>query len=69
MFNVESVAVKKWKSLCFASKEMFLKSDDVKSNDENIFKSSYGTSSPHGSENEGMCFLDDSLNRNIPSKK
>ena len=25
--------------------------------------------SPHGSENEGMCFLVDSLNKNIPSKK
>ena len=69
MFNVENVAVKKWKSLCFANKEKFLKSDDVKSNDENIFKSSYGTSSPHGSENECMHFLDDSLNKNIPRKK
>ena len=34
MFNVESVALKKSKSLCFASKEKFLKSDGIKSNDE-----------------------------------
>ena len=32
MFNVESVALKKLKFLCFASKEEFLKSECVKSN-------------------------------------
>ena len=36
MFNVESVALKKSKCLCFASKEKLLKSDGVKSNDENM---------------------------------
>ena len=36
MFNVESVALKKSKCLCFASKEKLLKSDSVKSNDENM---------------------------------
>ena len=35
MFNVESVAFKKSKSFCFASKEKCLKSDSVKSNEEN----------------------------------
>ena len=35
MFNVESVALKKSKSFCFASKEKCLKSDSVKSNEEN----------------------------------
>ena len=69
MFNVESVALKKSKSLCFASEEKFLKNDGVKSNDENMMKSNDGIPSPHGSENEGRCFLGDSLNKNIPSKK
>ena len=36
MSNVESVPLKKSKSLCFASKENFLRSDGVKSNDENM---------------------------------
>ena len=44
-------------------------SDGVKSNDENVMESNDGTPSPHESENEGTCFLDDSLNKNIPSKK
>ena len=57
MFNVESVALKKSKSLCFASKEKFLKSDGIKSNDENMMKSNDEIPSPHGSENEGMCFF------------
>ena len=69
MFNVESVALKKSKFLFFASKEKFLKSDGLKSNDENMMKSNDGIPSPHGSENEGRCFLGDSLNKNIPSKK
>ena len=69
MFNVESVALKKSKSLCFASKEKFLKSDGVKSNDEKMMKSNDGVSSPHGSENEVRCFGGDSLNKNIPSIK
>ena len=56
MLNVESVALKKSKSLCFASKVNFLKSEGVKSNDENMMKSNDGIPSPHGSENEGMCF-------------
>ena len=39
MFNVEIVALRKSKSLCFASKETFLKSDDVKSIDKKMMKS------------------------------
>ena len=69
MFNVESVALKKSKSLCFSSKEKFLKSDGVKGNDENMVKSNDGVSSPHGRENEVRCFLGDSLNKNISSIK
>ena len=74
MFNVESVAWKKAKSLCFASEETFLKSDGVESNEENqwwkvMMKSNDRIPSPHGSENEGMCCLGDSLNKNVPSKK
>ena len=46
MFDVESIALKKSKALCFASKEKFLKSIGVKSND--------GIPSLHGSENEGL---------------
>ena len=69
MFNVESVALKKSKSLCFASEQKFLKSDGVKSNDENMMKSNDGIPSPQWSESEGMCFLGNSLNKNIPSKK
>ena len=68
MFNVESVALQKWKSLCFAREEKFLKGDGVKGNDENMMKINDGIPSPHGSENEVMCFLDDSLDKNIPSK-
>ena len=69
MFNVESVALKKSKSSCFASEEKFFKSDGVKSNDENMMKSNYGIPSPQGSKSEDMCFLGDSLHKNIPSKK
>ena len=57
MFKVESVALKKSQSLCLASKEKFLKSDDVKSNDESMMKINDETPSPHGSENEGTCFF------------
>ena len=57
MFNVESVALKKIKIFMFPSEEKSLKSDDVKSNDENIMKSNDGIPSPHGSDNEGMCFF------------
>ena len=63
MFNVESVSLKKSKFLSFASKEKFFKSDDVKSNDENTMKSNDGIPSPHGSKNDGMCFLGNSLNK------
>ena len=45
-----------------------MKSDGVKGNDENMMKINDGIPSPHGSENEVMCFLDDSLDKNIPSK-
>ena len=38
IFNVESVALKKSKSLRFVSKEKFLMSDGVKSNKENMMK-------------------------------
>ena len=68
MFKVVSVTLNKSKSLCFACKERFLKSDGVKGNDKNM-KINDGIPSPHGSKNEGVCFLDDSLNKNIPSKK
>ena len=47
----------------------FFKSGGLKSNDENMIKSNDGILSPHGNEKEGMCFLGDSLNKNIPSKK
>ena len=57
MFNVESDALKKSKSLFFASKEEFLKSDGVKSNDENMMKSNDGIPSPHGSVKESTHFF------------
>ena len=38
MFNIECVALKKSKPLCFAIKEKLLKSDGVKGNDENMMK-------------------------------
>ena len=57
MFNVVCVALKKSKSLCFASKERFLKSDGVKINHKNLMKSIDGIPSPHGRENEGTCFF------------
>ena len=70
MFKVESVALKKLKSLCFSSKEKFLESDGVKGNDEkNMLKSNDEISSTLGSENEGRWFLGDSLNKNTASKK
>ena len=54
MFDVESIALKKSKALCFASKEKFLKSIGVKCNDKNMMKSNEGIPSLHGSENEGL---------------
>ena len=57
MFNVESVTLKKSKSLCFASKEKLLKGDGVKDNDENMMKIIDGIPSPLGSENDGMFFF------------
>ena len=57
MFNVESVALKKLKSLSFVGKESILRSGGVKSNDENMVKSNEEIPSPHGSENEGTCFF------------
>ena len=57
MVNVESIALKKSKSLCFTSKEKFLKSDGVKSNNENMIKSNDGILSSHGSENEITYFF------------
>ena len=47
MFNFEIVA----------SKEKFLKSVDVKSNDENMMKVNDEIPSPRGGLNEGMCFF------------
>ena len=41
----------------------------MKINDENMMKSNDEILSPCGSENECMCFLTDSLNKNIPIKK
>ena len=69
IFNVESVALKKSKSVCFASKEKVLKTDSVKSSDQNMIKSNDGTPAPYENENKGMYFLGDYLNKNIPSKK
>ena len=69
MFNVESDALKKSKSLFFASKEEFLKSDGVKSNDENMMKSNDGIPSHHESKKVGTSFLGDSLNQSITRKK
>ena len=57
MLNVESVALKKLKSLSFVGKVNILRSGGVKSNDENMVKSNEGIPSPHGSENEGTCFF------------
>ena len=57
MFKVESVPLKKSKSLCFVSKEKFLKCDGVKSNYENVMRSNDGIPSPHGSENEGVFWM------------
>ena len=53
--------------LSFVRKEKFLKSDGLKSNHENVMKSSDRI--PSHQENEGNCFLGDSLNKNIPRKK
>ena len=47
-FNVENIALKKPKSLCFARKGKFLKGGGIKSNDENRMKSNDGIPSPHG---------------------
>ena len=69
IFNLEIVALRKSKSLRFVSKEMFFKSGGVTSNHENIMKSNDGIPSHHGSEDEGTCFLGDSLSENIPRKK
>ena len=68
IFNFESVALKKSKSLRFVSKEKFFKSGGVTSNHENM-KSSDGIPSHYGSEYDGTCFLGDTLNKNIPRKK
>ena len=57
MFNVDSVALKKSKSLYFASKEKFFKSVGTKSNDEKMMKSNDGIPSPHGSVKESTCFF------------
>ena len=41
----------------------------MKSIDQNMMKSNDEILSPRGSANECMCFLTDSLNKNIPIKK
>ena len=48
----------------FVSKEKFSKSDGVKSKHENMMKSNDKIPRHYGSEDEGMSFLDDSLNKN-----
>ena len=63
------IGLTKSKSLSFVSKEKFLKTAGVKSNHENMMESNDGMFFYHGSENEGTCFLDDSLNKNISRKK
>ena len=50
------IGLKKSKSLNFVSKEKFLKSVGVKSNQENMMKMIDGIFFHHGSENEGTCF-------------
>ena len=49
MLNVESVALKKSRSLRFVGNEKFLKSGGVKSNHENMMKNNDGIPSHHGS--------------------
>ena len=66
--NAKGVAFRKQKYYV-SPKERFLKRDGVKSNDENMMKNNDGILSPHGNENEGRCFLCDSLNKSILSKK
>ena len=68
MFKVESVALKKSQSLCLASKEKFLKSDDVKSTDESMMKINDETLLMEV-RMKVRVFLGDSLNKNIPRKK
>ena len=63
------IGLKKSKSLHFFGKEKFLKSFGIKSNHENMIKSNDGIFFHHGSENEGTCFLGDSLDKNILRKK
>ena len=56
MFNVASVTLKK-SNLYVSSAKKFLKSEGVKSNDENVMKSNDGIPSHYGSENKGTCFF------------
>ena len=69
MFNIECVALKKSKPLCFAIKEKLLKSDGVKVMTKTWWKNNDWIPFPHRSENEGVCYLGDSLNKNILSEK
>ena len=66
---LSGIGLKKSKSLTFIGKEKFMKSAGVKNNHENMSKSNDGIFFHHGSENEGTCFLGDSLNKNFSIKK
>ena len=57
MVKIQSVSLSNQHLLSFISQEMFLKSDGVKRNHENMMKSNDVIPSHHGSENEGTCFF------------
>ena len=57
MVKIQSVSLSNQHLLSFISQEMFLKSDGVKRNHENMMKSNDGIPSHHGSKNEIACFF------------
>ena len=61
--------VKISKSLSFVGKENFSKSVGIKCNHENMMNNNDAIFFHHGKENEGTCFLDNSLNKSISRKK
>ena len=58
----------KYSGFLQVSSVKFLKSDDVKSNDESVMKSHDKVRSLHGSETEGACFLGDYFKIKYPKK-
>ena len=67
----KSMGFPKLKSNCsiFVGKEKLLKSVGVKSNHENMMKSNDEVFFRYRNENDGTCFLVDSLNKYISKKK